>query len=94
MASNYNAPPGGEVMVSGESLRLVGQRDVGDLWQQERIEPHVVKLAFSKMQGAGNDFVVIDGVHNGRSQPRAVKTYCRPPARHWLRPNPVAHTAR
>jgi diaminopimelate decarboxylase len=39
MASNYNTRPrAAEVMVSGESLHLVGQReDLSDLWQRERI---------------------------------------------------------
>ena len=39
MASNYNTRPrAAEVMVSGESLHLVGQREaLSDLWQRERI---------------------------------------------------------
>lgn len=39
MASNYNSRPrAAEVMVSGESVHLVGQREtLGDLWQRERI---------------------------------------------------------
>ena len=39
MASNYNTRPrAAEVMVSGESLHLVGQREaLNDLWQRERI---------------------------------------------------------
>ena len=39
MASNYNSRPrAAEVMVSGESMHLVGQREtLGDLWQRERI---------------------------------------------------------
>ena len=39
MASNYNTRPrAAEVMVSGESMHLVGQREsVDDLWQRERI---------------------------------------------------------
>ena len=39
MASNYNTRPrAAEVMVSSESLHLVGQREaLSDLWQRERI---------------------------------------------------------
>jgi diaminopimelate decarboxylase len=39
MASNYNTRPrAAEVMVSGESLHLVGQREsLNDLWQREHI---------------------------------------------------------
>ena len=39
MASNYNTRPrAAEVMVSGESVHLVGQREsLSDLWQRERI---------------------------------------------------------
>ena len=39
MASNYNTRPrAAEVMVSGESLHLVGQREaLSELWQRERI---------------------------------------------------------
>ena len=39
MASNYNTRPrAAEVMVSGESLHLIGQREaLSDLWQRERI---------------------------------------------------------
>ena len=39
MSSNYNTRPrAAEVMVSGESLHLVGQREsLSDLWQRERI---------------------------------------------------------
>ena len=39
MASNYNTRPrAAEVMVSGESMHLVGQREsLDDLWQRERI---------------------------------------------------------
>ena len=39
MASNYNTRPrAAEVMVSGESMHLVGQREsLSDLWQRERI---------------------------------------------------------
>ena len=39
MASNYNSRPrAAEVMVSGGSVHLVGQREnLGDLWQRERI---------------------------------------------------------
>ena len=39
MASNYNTRPrAAEVMISGESLHLVGQREsLNDLWQREHI---------------------------------------------------------
>jgi diaminopimelate decarboxylase len=39
MASNYNTRPrAAEVMVSGESVHLVGQREsLSDLWQRESI---------------------------------------------------------
>ena len=39
MASNYNTRPrAAEVMVSGESLHLIGQREsLNDLWQREHI---------------------------------------------------------
>ena len=39
MASNYNTRPrAAEVMVSGKSLHLVGQREsLSDLWQREHI---------------------------------------------------------
>jgi diaminopimelate decarboxylase len=39
MASNYNTRPrAAEVMVSEESMHLVGQREtLSDLWQRERI---------------------------------------------------------
>jgi len=39
MASNYNTRPrAAEVMVSGEAVHLVGQREsLSDLWQRESI---------------------------------------------------------
>ena len=66
MASNYNTRPAGgrghglrRITASGRPAGIV-DRPVAAGAHPRRF--HVVKLAFTKMQGAGNDFVVIDGV--------------------------------
>ena len=71
MSSNYNsrarAP---EIMVDGEDMHLVREREtIADMMRTETCLPARRKLAvrdarmqlkFTKMHGAGNDFVVID----------------------------------
>ena len=53
-----------------------------------------MRVRFTKMQGAGNDFVVLDATREPFALTRRSKAVCRPPLRHRRRPDPGRRAGR